>query len=73
MLARADLKMKPGEYIALLIICILGLGMLMWFIGGQSIVLGLVGGIIGYILPGCMLKDCRANASSSSMSNWVIC
>ncbi len=56
MLARADLKMKPGEYIALLIISIFWVAILMWFIGGKSIVLGIVGGFLGFILPGMYVK-----------------
>ena len=50
-LARADIKMKPGEYIALNVIAAVGLGFLLWFIGGQSIVSGLIGAVIGLFLP----------------------
>lgn len=50
-LARADIKMKPGEYVALLIICAFGLGMVAWFTGGQNLVTGIIGGIGGLFLP----------------------
>ena len=50
-LARADIKMKPGEYIALNIIAAVGVGFVLWFIGGQSIVSGLIGAVIGLFLP----------------------
>lgn len=50
-LARADLKMKPGEYIAVVIIAILGLGMIAWLLGGQQILSFIIGGIIGFFIP----------------------
>jgi len=50
-LAQADIKLKPGEYFALIIIAIFGVGILTWFFGGQSIVSGLIGAIIGFFLP----------------------
>jgi tight adherence protein B len=55
-LARADLKLKPGEYIAVMIIAAFGVGMLSWFIGGQSIILGIVGAGIGLFLPRFYVK-----------------
>jgi tight adherence protein B len=55
-LARADIKMKPGEYIALLIISCFGVGFVVWFVGGQSIIGGCVGAMIGYFLPGFYVK-----------------
>ena len=50
-LARADVKMKPGEYIALNIIASFGVGVLAWFIGNQSIIVGILGMIVGPFLP----------------------
>ena len=50
-LARADIKLKPGEYIALMIIAATGIGLLAWFIGRQSIFLGLIGAIFGLFVP----------------------
>jgi tight adherence protein B len=50
-LARADLKLKPGEYIAVMIIAAFGVGMVAWFIGGQSIFLGVIGAFIGLFIP----------------------
>jgi tight adherence protein B len=55
-LARADLKMKPGEYIALIIIAAVGVGMIAWFIGGQSLISGAVGMIAGSLWPGFYVK-----------------
>lgn len=50
-LARADIKMKPGEYIALIIIMILFSGSLAYFFGGRNIIFTLLGAIAGYWLP----------------------
>lgn len=50
-LARADLKLKPGEYILLMIISAAGVGFLVWFIGGMNIIAGLIGMAIGLFLP----------------------
>jgi tight adherence protein B len=50
-LARADLKLRTGEYLALMIIVSIGVGALIWYIGGQSIILGFVGVVIGASLP----------------------
>jgi len=50
-LARADLKLKPGEYIAVMVIAAAGLGFVLWFIGGKSIIPGLIGAAVGLFLP----------------------
>jgi tight adherence protein B len=50
-LARADIKMKPGEYIALIIIMILFSGSLAYFFGGRNIIFTLLGAFAGYWLP----------------------
>ncbi|MEA4908190.1 MAG: secretion system protein [Chloroflexi bacterium] len=55
-LARADIKMKPGEYIALMAISAFGVGIVAWFIGGQFIVVGLIGAVVGVFLPGMYVK-----------------
>ncbi|MCD4753910.1 MAG: type II secretion system F family protein [Anaerolineaceae bacterium] len=55
-LARADLAMKPGEYFAIIIIVIVFFAVFFWFIGGQSIIGGLIGTIVGFILPGVYVK-----------------
>ncbi len=36
-LARADLKLKPGEYLALMVIFAMGVGFVSWYIFGRSI------------------------------------
>jgi tight adherence protein B len=56
-LARADLKLKPGEYVALMVICAFIVGLLIWFIGHQNIALGLVGAIGGFFIPTFYIKQ----------------
>jgi tight adherence protein B len=55
-LARADLKMKAGEYAALMMIAAIGLGGLVWFMTGMSIIGGLIGVAVGLYLPGLYVK-----------------
>ncbi len=55
-LARADLKIKPGEYIALMLIAAFGVGVVLWFIGGRSLITGAVGALLGLLLPGIYVK-----------------
>lgn len=50
-LARADLKLKPAEYIALMIILAVGVGFLVWFLAGQSIIFGIIGAALGAYIP----------------------
>lgn len=54
-LARADLKLKAGEYVAVIIIAIVAMAGIGWYLAGG--VLGaLIGGAIGYFLPGFYVK-----------------
>lgn len=50
-LAQADIKMKPGEYLALMVILTITLAALAWVLGGQSIVSALIGGVVGFMIP----------------------
>ncbi len=50
-LAQADVKLKPGEYLAVLIIAIFGLGIVAWYLGGQEPFSALIGGVLGSFLP----------------------
>ncbi|MBS4015000.1 MAG: type II secretion system F family protein [Candidatus Latescibacteria bacterium] len=49
-LARADLKFKPGEFIAFLFILSFGLGGLAWFLGGDTPTAKTVSAILGVVL-----------------------
>jgi tight adherence protein B len=55
-LARADIKLRSGEYIALMIISGFGVGVLVWFIAGRIVIVGLVGAIAGLFLPRLYVK-----------------
>src|SRR3989338_7533026 len=50
-LARADMKLTVGEYFALHVILALGLAALGWFLGGQSIIFGILCGIGALFVP----------------------
>jgi tight adherence protein B len=45
-LARADLKFKPGEYIALMVISSFLVAVVGYFLGSNSILLGLAGAVL---------------------------
>ncbi|KAF0110750.1 MAG: tight adherence protein B [Chloroflexi bacterium] len=50
-LAQADLKLKPGEFIALMAISSFASAVFGWFIGTQNLLLGVVGAVLGLFLP----------------------
>ncbi|MCL4561203.1 MAG: type II secretion system F family protein [Chloroflexi bacterium] len=55
-LARADLKMKPGEYVATMIIMAFVVGLVGWYFGGQSILFALLGAVVGMFLPSIYVR-----------------
>lgn len=59
-LARADLKFKPGEYIALYVIAIVGMGMIAYLIGGRIALSAVIGGVIGAFLPRMYVRSQQA-------------
>jgi tight adherence protein B len=56
-LARADLKLKPAEYFALMVIFGFGVGFVAWFFGGQSVLVGLIGVGVGMVIPRMYVKQ----------------
>jgi len=50
-LARADLKLKAGEYVFVVLLIGLGAGFLSWYFLGQTIIVGIVGFLIGMLVP----------------------
>jgi tight adherence protein B len=56
-LARADLKFKPGEYIALYVIAIIGAALIAFLIGGRSPISAAIGAGLGALLPGTYVKN----------------
>jgi tight adherence protein B len=55
-LARADLKLKPVEYIALMVIFAAGAGFVSWYVFGQSILLAIPGAFVGSMAPRFYVK-----------------
>ncbi len=55
-LAQADIKLKPGEYVALIVILVIVFGALAYFLGGRNVVSSLIGVVIALILPGFYVR-----------------
>lgn len=55
-LARADLKLRPSEYVAAMIIAAFLLGFFAWAIGGQEIISALIGAVLGGLMPRIYMK-----------------
>jgi tight adherence protein B len=56
-LARADLKFKPGEYIALYVIAIVGGALIAFLLGGRLLLSAVIGAGIGALLPRMYVKN----------------
>jgi tight adherence protein B len=56
-LARADLKLKPGEFIALYVIATIGVALIAFLVGGRNPISAIIGGVIGFLLPGLYLRS----------------
>lgn len=50
-LARADLKLKSGEYVALIVVSSVFTAVFGYFFGGGSIIFAILGGIFGVFIP----------------------
>lgn len=55
-LAQADLKLRPAEYVAAIVIASFLLGFFAWAIGGQNIISALIGMILGAMAPRFYMK-----------------
>ncbi|MCJ7583171.1 MAG: type II secretion system F family protein [Anaerolineales bacterium] len=77
-LARADLKFKPGEYIALYAISIAGFAMVAFFLGGRLLPSALIGAVMGAFVPRLYVKRqqgrrlLRFNEQLPDMLNLVV-
>ena len=77
-LARADLKFKAGEYMALIVIAVIGVGAIAWLIGGRSPISFGIGAIVGYFIPGFYVRRQQArrltkfNEQLSDMLNLMV-
>jgi tight adherence protein B len=50
-LAQADLKLRPAEYVAAMVIAAFLLAFFAWAIGGQNVISALIGAILGGLAP----------------------
>jgi len=77
-LARADLKFKAGEYVALIVIAIIAVGAIAWLLGGRNPISFLIGGVGGYFIPGFYVRRQKArrltkfNEQLSDMINLMV-
>jgi tight adherence protein B len=55
-LAQADIKFKPGEFVSMMVIVGVGLGGVLWFVGGQQPLSFLIGLIAGFVAPVIYLR-----------------
>jgi tight adherence protein B len=51
-LARADMKLRVGEYFALIFMSVMLQGGLAWLLGGRNIISFAIGAVTGYLTPG---------------------
>lgn len=73
-LARADIKMKPGEYIALVIIMVLFTGSLAYFFGGRNVIFTALGALAGLWLPRFYvrrLQNQRLNSFNNQLADML--
>jgi tight adherence protein B len=56
-LARADLKFKPGEYMAFYVIAIIGGSLIAFLLGGRLLISAIIGAGIGALLPRLYVKN----------------
>ena len=56
-LSRADIRLKPLEYLGMQIVAIAGLALLAAFLGGFEWYIILLGGVVGGFIPGMYLKS----------------
>jgi len=77
-LARADLKFKPGEYLALYVIAMVGGALISYMVGGRLILSAFIGAVIGAFLPGLYVRNqkgkrlIRFNNQLPDMLNLVV-
>src|SRR5512135_3329844 len=77
-LARADLKLKVGEYFALIFLSIFILGGIAWLVGGRNPISFVIGAVFGYLIPGIYVRRQQArrlnrfNDQLSDMLNLMV-
>ena len=56
-IAKADAKLRVSEYIAIQVLSIVGFGALGYFVFNESLVLAIIGGIVGFFIPQFYLSN----------------
>jgi tight adherence protein B len=59
-LARADMKLRVGEYFALIFLSVVLQGGLAWVLGGRNIISFAIGAVTGYLSPGIYVSRQQA-------------
>jgi tight adherence protein B len=73
-LARADVKLKVAEYVALIVISVIGVGLLAWLLGSRSPISFLIGAALGFVLPGWYVRrqqKKRLNRFNDQLSDMI--
>ncbi len=55
-LAQADLKLRPAEYVAAMVIASFLLAFFAWAVGGQNIISAMIGAVLGGMMPRIYMK-----------------
>lgn len=74
-LARADIRLTAGEYVAINIATIVGGALLLLVIGGGNFVLALIGAIVGFYLPRLWVRikqGQRLNAFNNQLGDTIV-
>ena len=77
-LARADLKLKTGEYLAVIVIVGILTGFIAWYVGGRSVIFAIIGVVLGTFIPRTYVKRqqtrrlYRFNDQLSDMLNLMV-
>lgn len=50
-LARADIKLRVGEYIFVVLLVMFGMAFIAWLLGGRQVLSAVIGGVVGFFLP----------------------
>ncbi len=77
-LARADVKLKVAEYVAVIVISVILVGAIAWFLGSRQPISFLIGAVIGLFLPKLYLNNQKSrrlkrfNEQLSDMINLMV-
>jgi tight adherence protein B len=73
-LARADLKLRVGEYLGVILAAMAGIGFLSWFLGGRTLLSAAIGAVVGFFVPRIYVgrqKNARLNRFDEQLSDML--